>query len=250
MKIYNNLQNNSNSCTFKARLPKMSKPEKNILEKEMRPYIKHQVEHYSSSFVPQKVIMTAIDATILGGTVYAIAQHDLGLGILTLVCLKMSSTKFIHEAAVKEASMLAQKLKFANQYTDAQRLVIVDKYLQKTGDYIYTPFTRLFNKQKIMSIAKVDPNILYNRGKILNETDISPDILKAYDKIGWSKRETIKFINELNACDNLSDSNIIEIAKELYNSTTHLERPLSNKIKAKIFREITEPHSEEFNELA
>lgn len=64
------------------------------------------------------------------------------------------------------------------------------------------------------------------------------------------KNQTIKFIDALNAETELPVETLIEIADDLYKATPHFERPLSNKVLGKIFKNAAEPRSDEFDSLA
>lgn len=247
------LQKTNSSISFSARLPKLSPPEKNIIKNETPELIKNvrKKEGNINDFIPSKILFAGIETTTIVFTILSIAQLNFSSALSGLgIYLYMAINNPIKMNAIKSAKRLSKDLKDSGKYTDAQRFIIIDKYLQKSGDFIFTPLTRIFNKKEIMKIAQVNPEMLYKSSKNIKEESITPRTLESFSKIGWSKKETAKFINDINSENKLSDEKLIQIAKEVYEATTHLEKPLSNKIKSKIFRNAATPHSDDFDKLA
>lgn len=180
---------------------------------------------------------------------FATPVKDLGSWLLVALLMDGVFSGGIYKDVMQRAEILGKKLKKDGYFNDEQRIIIINKYLKKKGDYVFSPLTRLFYKQKIRELAQVDSKKVEIQ-TLKNDGIVNPKILKEFSKVGWSEKETIKFIGDLNLDSSFPVEKIIEIASDLYKSTTHFEIPLSNKVKAKIFKNAANPHSDEFDELA
>lgn len=251
MHITNNLHKISYNQSFRAKLPRLSLPEKNIVESEAPEIIKETKKLHKRDINDIAVLLGAGGFSVLFISAVLARANLFTIEILGIPSLSWAglSSFFTKDRAIEGAKSLGKDLKKSEKYTDKQRLIIIDKYLKKSGDFVFTPLIRHFNKKKVMQIAQVDPKTIYKPKRTVNAKTVDVNVLKAFAKNGWSKKETIKFVNALNYDAELPNQTLIEIAKELYNSTPHPERPLSNKIKAKIFKNITTPRSDDFDAL-
>lgn len=180
---------------------------------------------------------------------FATPVKDLGSWLLVALLMDGVFSGGIYKDAINRAKILGKKLKKDGYFNDEQRIIIINKYLKKKGDYVFSPLTRIFYKKKIRELAQVDSKKVQTQA-LKNDGIVNSKILKEFAKVGWSEKETIKFISDLNVDSAFPVDKIIEIASDLYQSTTHFEVPLSNKVKAKIFKNVASPNSDEFDKLA